>query len=283
MPSKIPIGKDKAIDLKRPYFIIGVSIANVIIFIFEIWVNGGFEKMSINPMFGPSADTLLLFGAKYGPKIITCKQWWRLIVPMFLHVGVIHLLLNVGTQLAMGWSLEKKYGFWRIAPIYLLSGVFGNILSTIFLPQSISCGASSSIFGFVGVLFVDLLQNWKVIRNPVRNLISLTATTIISLLCGLLPFIDNFAHVGGFVEGLIAALIFLPNMYFWSKSGRRSKRIAIAIAIPLCLLSIGGGCFLLFKSVNVQGWCDGCKYLSCVPIKKSWCQTTIDNSTITCG
>jgi hypothetical protein len=74
-------------------------------------------------------------------------------------------------------------------------------------------------------------------------------------------------------------------MYFWSKSGRRSKKIALIVAIPLCLLTIIGGVVLLFKSVNVNGWCHGCKYLSCAPIKKSWCaDPVVENSTATvCG
>jgi len=193
---------------------------------------------------------------------------------MILHVGLIHLVINLVTQLAIGWSLEKKYGFWRIIPIYFLSGVFGNILSTLFLPQTISVGASSSIFGFVGVLFVDLVQNWKVLRSPWMNLIALLATTLVSFVIGLAPYIDNFAHIGGFIEGLITAVIFLPNMYFWSRTARRAKLISVFIAAPLAVLTLVGGCVLIFNNVNADGWCSWCIYLSCVPLFNWECSHT---------
>jgi len=252
-----------------------------VVFIAELIANRGIERLSVNPMIGPSAQTLLNFGAEYGPSIVKCHQWWRLLMPILVHVGIIHILINLAVQLAIGWKLEKKYGFWRIVPIYLLSGLFGNILSTLLLPQTISCGASGSIFGFLGVLFVDVVQNWKVIRHPRRQLILLIVSTVISLLMSLAPFIDAWDHIGGFLEGLITAVIFLPNMFFWSKSGRRAKYIGVGIAVPLCLLSIVGGIVLIYTKVNVYGWCKPCRYISCLPILHFQCAYN-SNGTFVC-
>lgn len=163
----------------RPYFIIIISIVNVILLAASIGVNdgttrrlkgmrwtacsssshdAGIESLSRNPLIGPSAETLLDLGAKYSPYMTSADGAWRFITPMFLyrlllpmacffyiltyvtnacsHVGIIHLLFNLCSQLQMV-ILEKKYGCHRIIPIYFLSGVAGTLASAIFVPNQI--------------------------------------------------------------------------------------------------------------------------------------------------
>jgi rhomboid protease GluP len=68
--------------------------------------------MTVNPWFGPSTDTLLDAGAKYAPYIYA-GEWWRFVTPIFLHVGLIHIALNLSMQLRVGLQLEKSYGAHR--------------------------------------------------------------------------------------------------------------------------------------------------------------------------
>lgn len=98
----------------KPYFIMTCTIIDVVLIVWEIILNGGFEPWSVNPWFGPSTNVLLNCGAKYSPDILA-GEWWRFISPMFLHVGLGHLLMNMLMQVRVGVSLEKSYGAHRHA------------------------------------------------------------------------------------------------------------------------------------------------------------------------
>jgi membrane associated rhomboid family serine protease len=100
--------------------------------IFEIIVNGGFEDFTKNPWFGPSQSVLVEMGAKHVPSIQK-GEWWRFFVPIFLHAGIIHLLLNVLMQVRL-FRFETQFGGLRVGPIYILCGIFGNVISAIFVP-----------------------------------------------------------------------------------------------------------------------------------------------------
>jgi len=161
----------------RPYFIATVSIINVILYdftpairlnftnlnslrfrmIWELIVGGGFLSFEENPFFGPSSATLIMFGAKWVDSIKQ-GEWWRFFTAMYLHSGLVHVAFNLMSQLAMGFKLERVHGTFRLMPIYIISGVFGNLISAFFLPQASTVGASGAIFGLYGVLVVDLLK-----------------------------------------------------------------------------------------------------------------------------
>ncbi len=83
----------------------------------------------------------------------------------------------------------------------VLSGIGGNLASSIFLPEQISVGASSSLFGIIGMVFIITLKTWTVLEKPFRTLIVLVLVTLLNFVVGLLPFVDNFAHIGGFITG----------------------------------------------------------------------------------
>jgi membrane associated rhomboid family serine protease len=263
----------RAPTVYRPYFIIIMSIINVILLAAEIGVNKGIESLSTNPMVGPSAQTLLDMGAKYSPYMTDADGCWRFITPMFLHVGIIHLLFNLCSQLQMV-TLERNYGCHRIIPIYFLSGVAGTLSSAIFVPNQIMVGASGAIFGLVGVVGVDLIQNWKRIKCPLLQMVVWVISVIVSLAFGLLPGIDNFAHLGGFVQGIIGACIFLPIVGKANSSSKGRWGLAI-FCIPLDVMLLVGGFVAFYVGVNVYGWCSFCSWIDCVPIL-DWCDSYKD-------
>jgi membrane associated rhomboid family serine protease len=124
-------------------------------------------------------------------------QFYRLILPIFMHAGIIHFLLNMLTHLRLGVDLERALGTSRYVVLYMASGIWGFVLSAM-LSQNLtaSTGCSGALFGLIGYMFIDVLVNWKVLPNPMRDLMSLLFSTIISLVLGLLPGLDNFAHIG---------------------------------------------------------------------------------------
>jgi len=239
--------------------------------IYEIVLNGGFEPYKENPWFGPSVETLVDCGAKYSPNILA-GEWWRFFTPIFLHVGIGHIFMNMLMQVRVGKSLEESYGAFRIAPIYLACGIFGNVVSAIFLPTEVEVGASGALFGFMGVLFSDLIQNWKLLQSPIKNLISLIVTTLISFAVGLiLPGVDNFCHLGGLVMGVFTGFIFLPNLSY-GKCQARWRLCVICTFVPLSVVLFCAAFIGFYTGVNATQWCGWCSEISCISVLP-WCQT----------
>ncbi|WP_029276404.1 rhomboid family intramembrane serine protease [Carnobacterium jeotgali] len=154
--------------------------------------------------------TLLKYGAKFNPYIVL-GEWWRLITPMFLHIGFIHLLMNSVILYYLGEQLEGMFGHLRFAGIYLLSGIAGNLASFAF-SDSLSAGASTALFGLFGSTIM-LGQTFK--HNPAIQQMAKSFGTliIINIVFGVFSSsIDMAGHLGGLLGGfLIATAISVPN------------------------------------------------------------------------
>ncbi|KAK3685709.1 hypothetical protein B0T22DRAFT_500500 [Podospora appendiculata] len=142
------------------------------------------------------------------------NQWFRFIVPMFLHAGIIHIGFNMLLQLTIGREMEQAIGSIRFFLVYVSSGIFGFVLGGNFAATGIaSTGASGSLFGVIALTLLDLLYSWKDRRSPVKDLMFIALDVIISFVLGLLPGLDNFSHIGGFLMGLALGICVLhsPN------------------------------------------------------------------------
>lgn len=142
------------------------------------------------------------------------NQWFRFIVPMFLHAGIIHIGFNLLLQLTLGREMEKTIGSLRFLLVYLSSGIFGFVLGGNYAASGIvSLGCSGSLFGIVAINLLHLLYTWKERVSPWKELIFIALDILISFALGLLPGLDNFSHLGGFLMGLVLGLCILhsPN------------------------------------------------------------------------
>jgi len=143
----------KDTGLNRPFFTYIFMIICTFFLILSIGLNGwNIEKPSVNPMIGPSANTLIRIGAKYTPLMFEQNQWWRLVSPMVLHAGAIHYAVNMLAFWFIGKAIEQSHGFIVTAFLFIVPAFGGTILSALFLRQYISVGASGGIFGLIGLL-----------------------------------------------------------------------------------------------------------------------------------
>lgn len=259
-----PVKPPRVKVLSKPYFIATVSIIQVILMIWELISGGGFLPFSENPFLGPGPETYIIFGGKWVPSIINNGEWWRFVTAIFLHSGLIHIAFNLLSQIKVGFDLERVHGTYRLFPIYIISGVFGNLVSAIFLPKSVTVGASGSIFGFFGVLLVDLIKNWKKLPRPGRSLGILIVSIIISFAFGLMPGVDNWAHAAGFVMGLLSGIVFLPSMHI-GKFNIRRRIFQVLISLPLMLGLLIGVFYVFYKGVP-DNFCPGCAVVTCLPV-----------------
>lgn len=140
------------------------------------------------------------------------NQWYRFITPMFLHAGIIHIGFNMLLQLTLGRDMEKAIGTLRFIIVYLSSGIFGFVLGGNFAAPAIaSTGASGCLFGILALVLLDILYTWSERPSPGKDLLWLMFDIIISFVLGLLPGLDNFSHIGGFLMGLVLGICILHS------------------------------------------------------------------------
>jgi membrane associated rhomboid family serine protease len=143
------------------------------------------------------------------------NQWYRFIVPIFLHAGIIHLGFNMLLQLTLGREMEQVIGSVRFLFVYFSSGIFGFVLGGNFAAKGLaSSGASGSLFGLIAINLLDLLYTWNERVSPKKELAFIILDIAVSFVLGLLPGLDNFSHIGGFLMGLVLGVCLLhsPNL-----------------------------------------------------------------------
>ncbi|MBT5894039.1 MAG: rhomboid family intramembrane serine protease [Chloroflexi bacterium] len=160
---------------------------------------------------GPNTQNLVDLGAKYGPYIAD-GQYFRLFMPMFLHVGFFHLLANMFGLIIFGSMVERTFGTRNFIVIYLTAGVMGNAVSFLAGPNP-GAGASGAVFGILGSFGVYLLLNRRLLGQMGRQqLTSIGVIVGINVVMGLAtPGIDNAAHFGGLISGGIVAMLISPR------------------------------------------------------------------------
>uniref|UniRef100_A0A673B5N7 Inactive rhomboid protein n=1 Tax=Sphaeramia orbicularis TaxID=375764 RepID=A0A673B5N7_9TELE len=195
-------------------------------------------------------------------------QFSRLWLSLFLHAGILHCLVSVLFQMTVLRDLEKLAGWLRISIIYMLSGITGNLASAIFLPYRAEVGPAGSQFGILACLFVELFQSWQILERPWRAFAKLLAISVFFFSFGLLPWIDNFAHICGFVSGFFLSFAFLPYISF-GRSDMYRKRVQICVFL-LIFLGLFSALAVLFYVYPVK--CEWCEYLTCIPITDKFCE-----------
>jgi membrane associated rhomboid family serine protease len=119
----------------------------------------GYASKSENPMLGPPASTLVRFGAKDTGLIVFKNQYWRLFTPIMLHAGILHIVSNVFIQLRVGGYLNLVFGWKKWFIIYLGAGIFGNLCSCCFMPDSVGVGSSGAVLGGEILLIICIIYN----------------------------------------------------------------------------------------------------------------------------
>ncbi len=138
----------------------------------------------------------------------------------YVHIGIIHIFFNMWCLWNLGRLAERIFDRWTYLLVYTASGIAGSLASLWWHPQGIGAGASGAIFGLAGgliaVLYLGKLPIAKDALKP--TLKSLVMFAAYNLFFGLVPGIDNAAHLGGLAAGLAWA----PSWRQVLRSRRRS-------------------------------------------------------------
>jgi rhomboid protease GluP len=178
---------------KVPYVTLGIILINFVMFLLTYLFGKGSED----------AYTLVQFGALYKPLVLG-GDYYRLITTAFLHIGVIHLLVNCYSLYVIGSQLESFLGKFKFLFVYLVSALSGSLMSIIFNTH-VSAGASGAIFGLLGSMLY-FGYNYRVFLGNVMKS-QIIPLIILNLGLGfMMSGIDNAAHIGGLVGGLISTM-----------------------------------------------------------------------------
>ncbi|XP_024400713.1 RHOMBOID-like protein 1 [Physcomitrium patens] len=292
-----------------PIFTLGAVVANIIVLVVVMYENNcpanigygrkcvlgsSFKRMSFqpwseNPLLGPSSATLQKMGGLRTDLVVDQKQGWRLMSCVWLHAGVFHLLVNMIALLVFGIELERDFGFIRIGLLYLISGLGGSLLSSLFNHNAISVGASGALFGLLGATTSELITNWSRYRSRCSQLFQLIIVTGVNLAIGLLPRVDNFAHIGGFVTGFLLGFILLMKEQYryvqrstlldprmdpqHVKRFKTYQFILLLVSLLLLIAGFAGGFVALYSGVDAYNRCSWCHYLNCVPSSHWTCDS----------
>jgi rhomboid protease GluP len=182
---------------------------------------------------------LVQWGANVGALTFS-GEWWRLITNVFVHGGLIHIAFNMWCLWNLGQLCESLYGRWTYGAIYLICGLGASLASAAWHPYVPSVGASGAIFGLAGALIAAFkLGEFSVPRSALSGTLrSLGAFVVYNLIFGfILPGVDNTAHIGGLVTGLIVgALIALVAPH---QQGLRRALILMGVTLVLAAAAVG--------------------------------------------
>jgi rhomboid protease GluP len=176
--------------------LITTALIGINVLVYVIMVASGVDP------FDPRSTEILDWGGIYRPYVLE-GGWWRLITFNFVHCGFFHLLLNMYALFIVGLLLEPRLGKWRMGATYLSTGIVAGIVSIWWHPHSVAAGASGSIFGLFGVYIALLGTNIFPAAGRRAMLITAGLFVAVNLLYGTAGNIDNAAHIGGLLTGLV--------------------------------------------------------------------------------
>jgi membrane associated rhomboid family serine protease len=181
------------------YFVTPILLfLNIAVFVAMVCSGLGFMSFQ--------GQDLLAWGANLRP-LTTEGEWWRLLTSTFLHGSLIHLLSNLYGLVFIGILLEPLLGPGKYFIGYFFSGIVASCASIWWYDAAISVGASGAIFGLYGIFLALLMTKTFSTEFSQVFLINTSVFIAYNLLMGLTGGIDNAAHIGGLVSGLLFGLL----------------------------------------------------------------------------
>jgi rhomboid protease GluP len=170
-----------------------------------VWLAMTAAGGSTNPL------VLLRFGAKFNSRIVS-GEIWRLVTPIFVHIGAVHLAFNTYAVYVFGQQIERSFGSIRYLAIYMLSGIAGVLGSFSFSPHP-SAGASGAIFGLIGTEAAFFYRYRRAFgRGGQQRLYNILIVIGYNLAFTFVASnIDVWGHLGGLFAGVALGWWLMPR------------------------------------------------------------------------
>lgn len=223
---------DKAMNLSGSnlYVTYGIMAINVIVFILMV-VNGA-------GIFEPNGYVHIKWGSNYTALTLT-GDWWRLITNVFIHFGIIHIVMNMYCLYIVGVYLEPMLGKTKYIAAYLCTGVLASLVSLWWHKEGVnSAGASGAIFGLYGLFLALLTTNLIPQRVRKAQLQSIGIFVVYNLIYGMKGGVDNAAHIGGLISGFIVGYLYVISIKK-ERQGLKAVWVLPLVLIITIAVSVG--------------------------------------------
>lgn len=232
----------------------GVIVLCAVLFLLSLALDPSAIAMR-GGLFGvlsPSPRSLLVLGGSGALPVFGLGRWWTVLSATWLHGGLIHILFNMLWVRQLAPAVASAYGTARTALIYVGSGVCGFLLSSFMgawfgnLPSflrgaTLTIGASASIFGLLGaVVYFGRRHGFDAAARQ-----AWTWAVVLFFMGVILPGVDNYAHLGGFLGGYLGAQLLAPT-----RAESRTDRLAAAVAL---LASIAAVLWSFLHAASISG------------------------------
>ena len=218
------------VRISQPFLLTQVIVGiNVLVFL-------GMVLSGVSPM-SPTPLQLVTWGANFAPLSLG-SQPWRTLSSNYVHIGLIHIFFNMWCLWNLGRLAERIFDRWTYLLVYTASGIGGSLASLWWHPRGIGAGASGAIFGLAGALIAVLyLGKLPISKDALKpTLKSLLSFAAYNLFFGLVPGIDNAAHLGGLAAGLGLGAV-LSRSFSEPPESRGRWRNYVMVGTALLLLA----------------------------------------------
>ncbi|KIR37830.1 rhomboid family membrane protein [Cryptococcus deuterogattii 99/473] len=214
---------------------------------------------SSSPTTGCTIEQICGHGGFHGE---TPDQWWRFILPIFLHVGIIHLIINMLVQITASAQVEREMGTIPFLIVYMLGGIYGFVLGGNFTRTGIpSVGASGALFATNACVLVDLVLHWKYEERPKMKACLLVLELGIGFAMGYIPnAVDGLAHLGGWAMGILCGIILYPAI---TETKRRKYVVWGCRVVAVALI-------IMAMVMTIKNFCTGITTTGTSTTKRSW-------------
>ncbi|KAF5287187.1 hypothetical protein FQR65_LT12316 [Abscondita terminalis] len=212
-----------------PVGMIIISLIEIILFCVDV------AKGSTMSYTGPVANALM-----YDPR--RRYEAWRYVTYMFVHIGVLHLVVNLCVQVLLGTPLEMVHRWWRVLIIYFAGVVAGSLGTSISDPVVKLAGASGGVYSLITAHIATIIMNWREMEYPLVQLgifLIITGCDIGTAIydryvLDINEHIGYAAHFFGALAGLLVGINILRNI-----SVTRKERVCWWISIVLYVVLMG--------------------------------------------
>lgn len=209
---------------RGPLVTITLGVLNVIAFLVTAATSPlGFVRNTASQLFN-DLDLVPL-------RVAATDEWWRLLSAAFLHIGPLHLIVNMLALVIVGPALERLFGAWRFLSVYLIGALGGSVAVYLFdSPVGAVAGASGAIFGLFAATLI-------VLRNLGLDARFMIVAVVVNFAASFAPGISLLGHLGGFLAGGLAGLV----LVYAPKSSRTALQVlglGALVAIMLALLLV---------------------------------------------
>ena len=216
-----------------PLIVPAIVTYNVVVFVCMLFGSGSFGD----------PNTMVAWGGNFGPRT-TNGEWGRLLVSMFVHGGLLHLMLTMGGLIQVGLIAERLAGYVTFSAVYLMAGLFSSVVSLWLHPMEASYGASGAVFGVYGFLVAAAI--WGMHRPtgvtiPLQTVKAFAPAAGLFILYNVVSGALQFeAELAGFAAGFVSGLVLTQDIAQHIPAPRRVMGavaatfvVAAGLAIPL--------------------------------------------------